>query len=132
MTPILLSDGVTTIELPGDLFWSDEYGWAGATQSFTRSVSGALIIQSAAKQAGRPITLEPPQNGAWMTRADLALAQAWADTPDKQMTLTLQGGNYSVMFRQDGGLPVEAKPVMFFADPQPDHYVTATFRFITI
>jgi len=129
---ILLSDGNSTVELPDDLNWVDEYDWVSARQSFTRSVSGSLIIQAAARTAGRPITLEPPDNGGWITRAALDAVKAYADTPDLQMTLTMRNANYTVMFRSDEGEPITAEPLMFFADPAPEHYALATFRFITV
>lgn len=129
---ITLTDGASTIELPDDLVWADEWGWCEADQSFARSVTGAMIIQSAARTGGREITLEPPDNGGWILRSTLEQLQAWAGTPDLEMTLTLRGANYTVMFRPNGGSPIEAKDLFHFTDPLPEHFVVATFKFITV
>ena len=48
------------------------------------------------------------------------------------MTLTIRGTPCKVMFRHHDGKPIESRPVLFYSDPTPDHFVTATFRFITI
>lgn len=50
---ITLSDGTTTIELPPDLHWRDEFSWTPVEQSTEYSLTGALIVQSGARQAGR-------------------------------------------------------------------------------
>lgn len=45
-----------TVELPDDLAWPDRYSWQAVDVSVEYSLTGAAIIQSAEKQAGRPIT----------------------------------------------------------------------------
>ena len=128
---ITLFDGTTTLELPEDLDWSDEFVWSATEQSMTRGLTGKPIIQVAARNAGRPITLVSPPDGGWMTRADLAAVAAWADIPGKEMTLTIHGVAHKVMFRHQDK-PIESRPVMFFSDPAPEHFATVTFRFITL
>lgn len=129
---ISLSDGVTTVELPDDLYWSDEWTWAATEQSFTRGLTGGVIIQAAARVEGRPITLQAPPRGGWMTRADLATVRAWGDTPEQELTLALRGTNYTVRFRHHDDPAIQAEPVLHFADPAPEHYVRPTLKFITV
>lgn len=130
---ITLTDGATTLELDPDLFWEDEYSWSATEQSVTRGLTGKLIIQAALRQAGRPITLKnEDESSAWMTRADMAQLQTWADTPDQRMTLTLRGVSYLVVGRHHDGGMFEARPLIHYADPVPTDWVLATLRFMTV
>lgn len=133
---ITLSDGVTTLPLDPDLYWSDEFAWHAIEQSVERSITGALLVDLGERQGGRPITLEPPDdNAAWMPRATLAQLQAWEANPAMILTLSLRGQAMQVIFRRHDGEPVEAKPVTFVADPLPgafgDWYLT-TLRLLEV
>ncbi len=46
-----------TLTLPTDLIWIDEFDWTPVQQTQTYSITGALIIESGVKKAGREITL---------------------------------------------------------------------------
>lgn len=128
---IALGDGDTTIELPEDLVWQDEFSWASVAQTVTRGLTGSLIIQAAVRTEGRPITLVPPESGGWMLRSAWSQIQTWLDTPGQQLTLTLRGTPYLVEFRHvDGG--AEAVDVLHYADPTGAHHITPTFRFLTV
>ncbi|KON79418.1 hypothetical protein PA01_12840 [Azoarcus sp. PA01] len=130
---ITLTVGATVLALDPDLQWSDEYTWAATEQSVSRSLTGALIIQTAQRLAGRPITLQnEDERSGWMTRADMAQLQAWADTPGQRMTLTLRGTPHLVVFRHHDGGPFEARPLVHYADPLPADWVLATLRFTTL
>lgn len=133
---ITLTDGSTTLPLDPDLHWSDEFEWAAVEQSIQRSLTGALIIHNAAKIKGRPITLEPPaDDSAWMTRATLEQLQVWEANPSLTLVLSLRGTTYTVAFRRHDGLPIEARPVVFMADPLPGEFgdwYMATLRLIEV
>ena len=121
---ISLSDGTTTLVLHQDLFWSDENNWNPVEQTVDRTITGALIVQSAARVAGRPITLEPEDDeSAWMPRSSVDALRNWAAVPGQVLTLRLHEVDYSVIFRhQDGGL--EARPVVHYRDVvSSDHYI---------
>ncbi len=102
-----------SVTLPGDLRWSDEFAGAQVQRSAEYSVTGALIVQEAVKQAGRPITLEAKsesQGYIWLERAMLLAVQTLADTPGWTGTLTLADGRaFTVAFREDGLI---AEPVI--------------------
>lgn len=129
---ITLSDGVDTITLHPDLYWSDETNWHPVQQSVTRTVTGALVVEVAAMVAGRPITLEPEDDSsAWMTREVVDQLRNWAAVPGKEMVLTLRGEARDVLFRhQDGGL--ESAPVLHMRDVQDEDYYLCTLRFMEI
>jgi hypothetical protein len=125
---ISLSDGTTTVELHPDLFWSDELTWSPVQQTSTRTVTGALVVQSQAMVGGRPITLESvDDNSAWMWREVVEAVRNWAAVPGKELTLTLHGDTYSVIFRhQDGGF--ESSPVIFYNDVISTDWYTVVIR----
>ncbi len=52
---ITLSYASTTLNLHPDLVWADENNWFPVEQSIQRTITGALIVSSASRIAGRPI-----------------------------------------------------------------------------
>lgn len=133
---ITLKVGSTTLELDPDLYWSDEFSWGAVEQSFSRSLTGASLIDVGIKIGGRPITLEPADSSSgWMSRATLTQLQAWEAQPDLVMTLLLRGGSREVVFNRMDGTPIEAAPVVFVANAMAGEvgdYYLATIRFIEV
>lgn len=126
----LTSSGVT-LELPADLDWPDEYSWQPVEQSADYSLTGALVVESASRQAGRPITLQGGDDRAWIGRALLDQLRAWAVIPGQPMTLALRGASYNVIFRhQDQGL--EAEMIVSFSDPDAATWYRVTLRLMEI
>lgn len=130
---ITLTDGTTTLALDADLLWDDEFTWAPVEQAVEYSLTGALVVDTAARQSGRPITLrnEDDRSG-WITRGDMAQLQSWAAAPGQQLTLTLRGTAYTVIFRHHGAGPFEARALVHYADPVAADWVLATLRFTVI
>ncbi|XZG69237.1 hypothetical protein ACTSKR_11295 [Chitinibacteraceae bacterium HSL-7] len=127
-----LSDGATTLDL-GDLMWADEFSWAATEQSVARSLSGALIVQTAVRQGGRPITLRNADDrSGWLTREEMTQLSVWANSPGKRLTLTVNEQVFLVIFRHHDGGPFEASPVVFYSDPVSGDYMLATLRFMTV
>lgn len=128
-----LTDGTTTVTFSDDLVWADEFAWAPVEQAIERTITGALVIQAAARVAGRPITLaaEDAKSG-WLTRAQLDQFKAWAAVPGQQMTLTYRGEAHTVIWRHQD-TAIDAAAVAFFAGPpQAGDYYRATLRFMEI
>lgn len=127
-----LTDGISSVTFSDDLAWTDELSWQPVEQAVQRTITGALIVQSSALVAGRPITLSPPDDSSgWLTRAVVDQLRVWAAAPGLEMTLTLRGTAHDVIWRhQDGAL--EATPLIPFADPDADDYYSATLRFMEI
>ena len=121
-----------TITLPKDLWWEDETEWTPVEQSVEYSTTGALLIDIATKQAGRPITLTGEEGKAWTTRKTVLDLMALAAVPGKEMTLVIGNRSFQVMFRQNEK-PIEADPV-FRTIPPPDDekYFLKALRFLIL
>ncbi len=102
-----------TVTLPGDLRWADEFSWTPVQRAAEYSLTGALILQEAVKQAGRPVTLEAKSESlgyVWLDRATLLALKTLAETPLWTGTLTLADARtFTVAFREEG---LTAEPVI--------------------
>lgn len=121
-----LATGVA-LPLPDDLLWSDEHAWSPAVASVSYLLTGALLVQSATRQAGRPITLVGPSDMAWVTRATVATLHNWAAAPlaasSGRFELTLRDARvFTVAFRH-ADTAIDAEPVLGFpAQADTDFY----------
>lgn len=123
----------TTISLHPDLRWSDENNWFPVEQSVQRTVTGAMIVSSAARVAGRPITLEPESDtSAWMPASTIALLEGFAGVPGRVMQLTLRGTTRDVIFRHHDGTALESTPVVHYSDVESGDWYLATLRLMEI
>lgn len=130
---ITLQDSSTTIALNPDLAWVDEYNWHPVAQSVERTLTGALIVSSATRDKGRPITLQAiDENSGWLTKETLDALRNWAAVPGKTLTLTLGGTARTVVFRHDEGSAIEASPVVFYNDPTSDDWFRVVLRFLEV
>lgn len=121
-----------TLELPEDLYWSDEFDFSPVSQVVTPSLSGALIVESSAQQGGRPITLEGGDQAGWARRSLVETLRTWAAIPGREMTLTLHGGrSFSVLWSYEQQ-PIEARPVVEYSEPDPLDWYAITLRFIEV
>lgn len=95
---ITLTYNGTTATLSDRLQWTDEYEWSPVEQATAYSTTGALLVDVALKQAGRPITLVGAETAAWISRALCDSLAAWAALPGITLTLTVRGVARAVMF----------------------------------
>ena len=127
-----LSDGATSIAFSDDLQWSDEFAWAAVEQTTQRTITGGLIIQSASRTAGRPITLAADTDSAgWVQRTTLDQLFTWAGSPGKVMTLTYRGVAHQVAYRHQD-TAIDATPVVPFSDVQSGDFYHVTLRFLEL
>lgn len=128
---ILLTYNGTTAALSDRLQWLDEYDWSPVEQSTEFSTTGALLVDVAMKQAGRPITLEGLETAAWLTRAVCDTLQAWAALPGIELTLTVRGMPRAVLFDQSRK-GFTAAPVWRLSDGEytEETLYLPTFRFL--
>ena len=125
------------LTLPQGLRWADEFDWSPLAQQATEySLTGALIVQQAVKQAGRPITLEGGREFAWLTRTEVAALKALLDAGE-EMTLTLHDARtFTVLPAGDEPLTVRALPVVKDSGPaNPSsgaRYILETLKLIEV
>lgn len=131
---ITLADGATAVQLPADMLWSDEFSWHPVEQTSEPSITGAIIVQVAARQAGRPITLQSGRNPfyAALTRDQVEQVSAWASVAGKQLSLTIRGVARDVMFRHHESAPMEAEMLMYHAAPTAGDYYICVIRLMEI
>lgn len=130
-----LTYATTTLSLPDDLLWPNEFDWRPVEQTTRYTILGALRVESAAKQAGRPITLQGGIEGgtgwAFIQRSTVETLHAWTKLPGQVFTLVYRGVTYSVVFDQDAG-PLVAEPVHNVSDPGATDWYVATLRFLEV
>ncbi len=88
----------TTAHISDRLVWTDEYSWSPVDQATAYSTTGALLVDVAVKQAGRPITLVGTETIACIQRALCDTLQAWASLPGIELDLVLRGVTRRVLF----------------------------------
>lgn len=105
------------IILPQGLRWSDEFDWTPLTQATDYSLTGALIVEQAEKQAGRPITLTGGKDFTWLTRAEVTSLKDLLDGGE-EMTLTLHDARtFTVLPAGEAPLTVTALPIVKDSGP---------------
>lgn len=116
-----------SLTLSDDLLWADEFSWRDVAQTeLTRTLSGGYVIQQGLKQKGRPISLEPPDNMAWHTRAIAQKLQAWAGQPETVFSLEMTQGTFDVLF-----VELSAEPVLGFGGEKASDWFKVKIRFLT-
>lgn len=107
-----MTASLDNVTLPDDLDWTDEFDWQPVSQVTTPTLTGALVVEEAALQAGRPITLVS-DGAAWVTRATVKKLQALLAKAGETMTLTLSDGRtFSVLWRRGDGPSLTARQIL--------------------
>lgn len=130
-----LADGVALL-LPDDLLWSDEHAWSPAVASVSYLLTGALLVQSATRRAGRPITLVGAPDMAWVTRTAVDTLYGWAAVPLSatagRFELALADARvFTVAFRH-ADIAIEAEPVTGFPARAATDFYRLTLRLIEL
>jgi hypothetical protein len=125
-----------TLPLPDDLLWSDEHTWSPVVSSVSYLITGALLVQSATRQAGRDITLTGAADMAWVTRSVVNVLRDWATQPLDATTgrfeLTFSDNRkFTVTFRHSDG-PLEAEPVTGFPARNDTDFYRITLKLMEI
>lgn len=111
LVSMTLNDGVTTITLPDDLEWVDEYNWSSVLQDIQPLIGGGLIISESSSTKGRPVTLVSGEQ-VWVNKSVVDSLMTLVNTVGKTYTLTLPDARtLQVVFDRKSGNPVDATPV---------------------
>lgn len=130
---ITISDGTITATLSSDLHWSDEFNWNPVEQNVSRTITGAMVVESALMSSGRPITLGPiDEDSAWTPYGELLKLKALALVPGKVMQLIMKGVTRNVMFRHHERDVIESKAVVHYSEPDFDDNYLVTVKLMEI
>lgn len=121
-----------------ELQWQDEFAEGSdlVGQEERITITGALVIQASAQQAGRRMTLVGGGEGSrfWgvLTRAEVESLRSLASVPGQLHRVTLADGRwFDAMFRRDG-VAVEARPIQHRVPHESgDHYLP-TIRLVLV
>jgi len=126
-----MSISLDEITLHEDLIWTDEFDWSPVQQSQQYTLTGALILETGVKQAGRPITLVGGRDAAWTGRDTVkALYAKLTATPPFILTLN-DARTFSVAFAH-GSNPVEARPIIDYNNLDDGDVYALSIRLITL
>ena len=123
---ITISDGTTTVELPGDLEWTDEYQWSPIAGESAYSLGGRLVVHESAVLTGRPLTLSG--DPTWLQRGTIEQLRAM-DLPSAVLTVTLADGRQFLCgWRRDDGPPIRAESVAYSAPSADTDWYSVTLQ----
>jgi hypothetical protein len=130
---ITLTVGALSVALPGDLLWADESSYSPVVQTVAPSITGAALVMAEALQY-RPITLRPASDTASpITLGACRQLRAWADTPLQEMTLTLRGMTWDVIWRHNDNPALDWRLAFHVDEPDDsDLCFLGDLRFLTI
>lgn len=127
---ITISDGATDVVLTDDLAWIDEFTFNPVREAKDITTTGAIVLQYGTMVAGRTITLKSPDERAgWVQYSAIAQLKIWALIAGQELTLTLRGVDYTVVFRQSDG-PLEVGQVVDYNDYISTDWCLITLRFM--
>lgn len=137
---LLTLDGV---DLPEDMEWADEFTAWKVGQVVRPSLTGALIVQEAALQAGRPVTLQSLDLGGGDYAAAVSLAtldllrakEEIAGAASMPLVLPASGGGtraLQVRWRRTDGPAIVARPLTYKVPAEPADLFLITLRLMTV
>lgn len=129
---ITLTNSATSVTLPEDLIWIDRHTWSPVEQSVTTSITGAGIIDVGTRTSGRPITLSGSETHAWMSYTVIDQLKVWAAMPGVEMTLSLAGTSFIVVFRHHEAPALDVSPVIDYNAPDAQDWFYGTLKFMEI
>jgi hypothetical protein len=119
------------LQLPRGMVWADEFDWQPVEAATEYATDGALVMDVAVRQAGRPISLRADDDAGWMRRDTLQSLQALASAPGAVYVLRLADGrSFDVVFAP--GDPIRARPIARPELPQAAHPYVVEIQLITV
>lgn len=121
------------VQIRRQMVWVDEFAWTPVEKTTEYSTTGALLVDTGERQAGRPITLQATDQHGWLARSVVEELRALAADPEGVYVFThADGREFTVMFAPDD--PVSATPIQNTRPELPgdDYPYVATVRLIEI
>jgi len=119
------------IVLP-DLVDELAFQWAGVESIVDRALDGSLIIWEQTKE-GRPIDLVGGSDWGFITYEILEDLQALASVPNAVYTLSYEGVETVVRFRNEDAPAIEAVPIIIRPNPAvADYYNNVVIRLMEV
>lgn len=129
---ITLTDLTTSqvVVLPAGLIWRDEFDWSPVESTQTYTLAGALIIEQASKQAGRPVSLSADDKMNWLKRQTVETLRQWQSIVKRTFRLSIGSQTIDVIFDQNQ--PMTAKPVKEIPQYDENDWFHVTLNFIEV
>lgn len=125
----------TVIELPYDLYPTDDLNWSPVAATGVYTLSGAYDVQQAVKLAGKPMTLQSDDGLGLITRDTVNKLHEQAAIPEATFALEYVADGVTkivnVMFDHAAN-PIEATPFKGFNSPNLNDYFAVTLKFKTV
>ena len=119
------------VPLDAGMVWIDEFTWPAVVKTTEYTLTGALVVDSAQRLAGRPITLSGADDYGWITRATVDALRTLASALPGQYVLTLADArSFNVVFAPED--PIAAQPIAPIADPGADFWYVVTIKLIEV
>lgn len=120
-----------SVSLPADMTWIDEFNWPTVVRAKEYALTGALIVDSGQRLAGRPITLQGDLSGGWIMRSTVDALRVLASELPGEFVLSLaDGSSFNVIFDADDA--IRAEPIFPIADPDLAFWYIATIKLIEV
>ena len=124
------------ILLSDSLYPSDEHDYSAIAETHKYALDGTLIIEQSVRKAGRPYTMQAPDNMAWLPRSTVNALKTERNKLGATFWLDyLADGvvkRVKVMFDNSGNDAVNAKPVRGYISPLPTDPFIVTLKFLEI
>lgn len=124
------------IELDDELYPSDEHEWSSVVSSTKYALDGTMIVEQSVRQAGKPYTMQAPNDMGFLTRSTVNALKAERDKLGATFWLDYRADGQvkrvKVIFDTTGDDAVTAKPVKDFISPSLDDLFIVTLKFLEI
>lgn len=124
------------IELDDELFPTDEHEWSSVVSSTKYALDGTMIVEQSVRQAGKPYTMQAPNDMGFLTRSTVNALKAERDKLGATFWLDYRADGQvkrvKVIFDTTGDDAVTAKPVKEFISPSLDDLFIVTLKFLEI
>lgn len=123
------------IELDDELYPSDEHDWSPLVSNTIYALDGTMIVQQSIRKAGRPYTMQAPNDMGFLTRATVNALKAERDKLGATFWLDYRADGQvkraKVMFDTTGEA-ITARPLKAFISPSLDDLFAVTLKFIEV